>query len=88
MSHQIARARRLYADALPGLTLLHPDGRLAVAAASELYGAILSDIERHDYDVFSRRAHVGQIEKALRLPGIWWRSQAASRSAPQLRATE
>lgn len=68
---QIARNRRLYAEALPGIALLDPDGRFAIAAAAELYRAILSDIETHDYDVFHRRAHVGTWGKLRRLPGIW-----------------
>lgn len=50
------------------------DGRLAAAAASGLYRAILADIEAHDYDVFTRRAHVSTPRKLLRLPGIWQRS--------------
>ncbi len=68
---QIERTRRLYAEARPGITLLNSDGRFAVAAASELYRAILEDIEAHDYDVFYRRAHVSAWDKARRLPGIW-----------------
>ncbi len=73
----IERNRRLYAEAWPGIRLLHPDGRLAVAAAADLYRAILADIEAHDYDVFTRRAHVGAWQKLGRLPGLWWRSRAA-----------
>jgi phytoene synthase len=73
MRFQIDRNRRLYAEAWPGIALLDRDGRLAVAAAAELYRAILDDIEAHDYDVFSRRAHVTGWGKMRRLPGIWWR---------------
>jgi 15-cis-phytoene synthase len=72
---QIARNRRLYAEADPGIALLSGDGRFAVAAASELYRAILDDIEAHDYDVFNRRAHVSAWNKVYRLPGIWWRNR-------------
>jgi 15-cis-phytoene synthase len=72
---QIARNRRLYAEADPGIALLSGDGRFAVAAASELYRAILDDIEAHDYDVFNRRAHVSAWNKVYRLPGIWWCSR-------------
>jgi 15-cis-phytoene synthase len=72
---QIERNRRLYAEAHPGITLLHKDGRFAVAAASDLYRAILHDIEMHDYDVFHRRAHVSAWGKVRRLPGIWWRNR-------------
>ncbi|MFN2135126.1 MAG: phytoene/squalene synthase family protein [Candidatus Promineifilaceae bacterium] len=71
---QIERARALYSEAMPGLALLKPRGRVAVAAAAELYSAILEDIEVHDYNVFSHRAHISSGRKALRLPGIWWRS--------------
>jgi len=75
MRFQIERNRQLYAEAWPGIGRLHPDGRLAVAAAAEIYRAILSDIEAHDYDVFRRRAHVSGAAKLSSLPGIWWRSQ-------------
>lgn len=63
MRFQINRARRLYAEALPGVALINPDGRFAVAAAAFLYRGILDDIEAHDYDVFNRRAYVGRGRK-------------------------
>ena len=69
---QIERNRRLYDEANPGIALLNKDGRFAVAAASNLYRAILSDIEMHDYDVFNHRAHVSAWGKVRRLPRIWW----------------
>jgi phytoene synthase len=75
MRFQIGRARRLYAEAMPGIRLLAADGRFAIAAAAELYRAILDDIEAHDYNVFARRAHIGALGKLRRLPGIWWRSR-------------
>ena len=75
MRFEIHRARRLYAEARPGIGLLHPDGRLAVAAAAEVYRAILADIEAHDYDVFSRRAHVSRAGMLALLPAIGWRSR-------------
>jgi phytoene synthase len=60
MHFQIARTRRLYTEAMPGIALIHQDGRFAVAAAATLYLGILDDIEAHDYDVFSRRAYVNR----------------------------
>lgn len=75
MRFQIERNRRLYNEAWPGIALLSREGRFAVAAAGELYQAILEDIEAHDYDVFSRRAHIDKWGKLRRLPGIWRRSQ-------------
>lgn len=72
MRFQIARTRALYAEAEPGIALLSPQGRFAIAAAARLYRAILDDIEAHDYDVFRRRAHVGLWGKLRRLPLTWW----------------
>lgn len=77
MRFQIDRNRRLYHEALPGIALLNAEGRFAIAAAAQLYRAILGDIEAHQYDVFSRRAHIGKVGKAARLPLIWWTSRTA-----------
>ncbi len=74
MRFQIARVRDLYASALPGVALLHPDGRFAIGAAAELYEAILTQIEKNDYNVFGQRAAVNTGGKLRRLPGIWWRA--------------
>lgn len=75
MRFQIDRARRLYAEALPGVAMLGKNGRFAVGAAAELYRAILDDIEANDYDVFTRRAHVSDRKKLALLPAIWQRSR-------------
>ncbi len=75
MRFQIERVRRLYAESWPGIGLLEGDGRFAIAAAADLYEAILEDIEAHDYDVFSRRAHLSAWGKLRRLPGIWLKTQ-------------
>jgi phytoene synthase len=75
MRFQIERARQLYAEALPGIRMLGKSGRFAIGAAAELYQGILDEIETNDYDVFSRRAHVSDMNKLVRLPGIWWRAQ-------------
>lgn len=79
MRFQIEHNRRLYAEAWPGIGLPHRDERLAVATAAELHGAILDDIERHVYDAFTRRAHVGTARKLCRLPSIWQRNRSLGR---------
>jgi 15-cis-phytoene synthase len=76
MIYQIARCRDLYAQARPGVALLHPEGRLAVTAAADLYQGILDDIEAHHYDVFTRRAHLSAAGKLARLPRILLRTAA------------
>jgi phytoene synthase len=70
MRFQIERNRRLYAEAWPGIALLDRDGQFAIAAAAELYRGILDDIEAHDYNMFTRRAHVGKLGKLRRLIGL------------------
>ena len=75
MQFQISRNHQLYEEAWPGIAMLDASGRFAIGAAAELYRGILTDIEAHDYDVFSRRAHVSSWGKVRRLPGIWRRSQ-------------
>ena len=78
MQFQIARTRRLYAESLPGIKLLSRRGRFAIAASAILYQAILEDIERNNYDVFTRRAFINTQEKVTRLPGIWWKANRIS----------
>lgn len=78
LQFQIQRVRLLYASALPGIKMLHRDGRFAIAAAAELYRAILTEIEKYDYNVFSHRASVSKSGKLGRLPGIWWRSRTGN----------
>ena len=75
MAFQIDRNRKLYEESMIGIAMLDKSGRFAIAAAAELYKAILDDIEAHDYDVFSRRASTSTFGKLRRLPGIWWRSE-------------
>jgi len=75
MRFQIDRNRRLYDEAMPGIALLNPDGRFAIAAAANLYRAILDEIERNGYDNFTRRAVVPAGRKLRLLPRTWWRSR-------------
>jgi phytoene synthase len=73
MEFQIARARRFYERAAPGIRLLNPEGRFAVSIAAEVYRAILGRIESSRYDVFERRAVVPALQKYW----ITFRSTAA-----------
>lgn len=76
MRFQIARVRDLYDEAMPGIGLLAREGRFAITAAADLYRAILTDIEAHDYNVFNRRAHISKWGKLVRLPRIYLRSRS------------
>jgi phytoene synthase len=64
LAWEIERARRLYAKAAPGIELVHPSSRDCLRTAFTLYGEILTEIERADYDVFSSRVRVGLARRA------------------------
>jgi 15-cis-phytoene synthase len=55
---QIARVRRLEQASRPGIAMLHPSSRPCVDAARILYCGIVDEVERIDYQVFTRRAKV------------------------------
>jgi len=70
MRFEIARARDLYAQALPGIALLSRGARPAVGAAALLYRAILDEIEAIQFEVHQRRAHTSGWKKLRMLPVI------------------
>jgi len=59
LRHEVGRARELLRGATPGIRLLHPTSRDCVWTAARLYGGILDEIEKADYQVLSRRLAVG-----------------------------
>jgi phytoene synthase len=65
MKFQIARNRQIYREALPGISLLHWRGRLAVRISFVLYKAILGEIERANYNVFAGRVRTNRQQKIL-----------------------
>lgn len=66
MQHSIERARTFYRRADAGIPFLTNDGsRFCARLMRRTYAAILDDIERHGYDVFSRRAFVPTSKKLL-----------------------
>jgi len=67
---QIDRANALYEASLPGIALLHPESRFAIASAAAIYRGILPKIVANDYDVFTRRAHLNLREKLVILPQV------------------
>ena len=71
MRFEIARARELYTEAELGIPLLHKDARFTVLLAARLYARILEEIERADFQVFTRRAHLSFGQKLSALLHIW-----------------
>jgi len=64
MAHYIGNARADYREAERGIEdLIGVSSRLTALVMSRLYGAILDEIERLDFDVFQRRARVSPARK-------------------------
>jgi phytoene synthase len=64
LKFQIARARQYYANSKLGLEMVNDlNSRFVVSAIADNYSGILNSIEKSNYDVFSRRAHVGILGK-------------------------
>ena len=68
MAFQLHRAREWFDRSEAGVRWLSRDARWPVWTSLRLYRGILDVIERHDYDVFNKRAYVGKLNKLLDLP--------------------
>jgi 15-cis-phytoene synthase len=64
IAFEVQRARAHYTLAAAGIPLLERSSQSCIRAAYRVYGAILSEVERQDYDVFVSRA---VVPKARRL---------------------
>ena len=71
MKFQIERTRQLYAESWEGVKMLEREGQLAIGAASVFYQGILDEIEKNDYDVFTKRASLSAIDKMGKIPALW-----------------
>ena len=78
LEFEIARTEAYYRDAAIGVSRLAA-GRWGVMAGLEIYQAILVNIRRNNYDVFTRRAGANGPEKlCLALKALWRVSSAAA----------
>lgn len=67
LKSQIKRARQFYLDSEPGLKMIADKrSRFVAAIMKEVYSGILDEIEKNNYDVFSKRAFVGFGSKLIR----------------------
>ncbi len=56
LTFQIARVRRLQAEAAAGIKLLDPSSQPCINAASVLYCGIVDEVEKIDFEIFTERA--------------------------------
>ena len=56
LQFQISRVRELQRHATPGIAMLAPESRACIEAASELYCGIVDEVEKINYEIFTKRA--------------------------------
>ncbi len=71
MKFQISRARNYYTKAEKGIPFLSKDTRFCVLLAARIYGRILDEIEKQNYNVFKNRVHTTKMQKLMAIPKIW-----------------
>ena len=76
MQYLITKNRELYKQANQGIQLLAPHAQKPVLFASAMYETILKEIEKSDYDVFSKRNRVSKLGKIwCILVALWNKKQ-------------
>ncbi|MDQ1745267.1 MAG: 15-cis-phytoene synthase, partial [Pseudonocardiales bacterium] len=68
IAFELVRTRQFYQSALPGIDLVQRSSQDCLRTAWTLYGAILDEIEKADYNVFGRRVAVG-LRRRLAVAG-------------------
>ncbi len=76
MQFQVAQARQYYASAAELHHFVSPAGRPVFSAMFRIYSALLGEIEKRNYDVFTRRIRVSSPRKLA----IAWTSLFGGRS--------
>ena len=93
MAFEVSRAREFYGRAGGLLAFLQPSGRAVTAAMLGIYGGLLDEIERREYDVFGRRVSLPRWRKlAIALGAMvryrWLRRGGGACAAPSLAKRE
>ncbi len=63
LAFQVARARKYYDEAQKGMNYLPVPARTALELCAVFYRAILDEVEKRDYDIFTQRVTVSPDEK-------------------------
>jgi 15-cis-phytoene synthase len=67
---EVERAREYYRSSWPLVARLAPSGRAVFLLMARTYRGLLDEIERRDYDVFSRRVRVSRWRKLMLALGV------------------
>ncbi len=77
LKEQIARVRKLQLESAPGIELLSAKSRECIKAASELYCGIVDEVEKIDYEIFSKRAKTSTFRRMKVAIPAYFRSKFA-----------
>lgn len=77
LKFQIERVRELKREAENGISLLAPESRPCIEAASELYCGIVDEVEKIDYEVFKLRARTSTLRRFKVALPAWRRALSA-----------
>jgi phytoene synthase len=73
MKHQADRAQAAYDHSAALLPLVDPGGRPILRVIRDIYGGLLREIVRRDYDVFRKKVRLPLRQKLSALVCGWWR---------------
>ena len=79
LKFQIARVRRLQAEAAAGIQMLEPSSRPCIDAASTLYCGIVDEVEKIGYDIFNHRAKTSTARRIRVAGGAFVKRHLVSR---------
>ncbi len=79
LAAQVSRVRKLEERSRPGIAMLSPDAQPCIDAARILYCGIVDEVERIDYEVFTRRATVPLRRRVAVAGPAWFRARRARR---------
>jgi phytoene synthase len=77
LKFQIERVRELKREAENGISLLAPESRPCIEAASELYCGIVDEVEKISYEVFKLRAKTSTLRRLKVALPAWRRALSA-----------
>ena len=87
LAFEIERARDHYRAAAPGIELLAPSSQPCIRVASQLYGAILDEIEQAGYQVLDRRITVPRHRRLAVASHHWLTAHRAARAERRVTIT-
>ena len=79
LRYQITRVKELEERSRPGISMLHPSSQDCIEAARVLYCGIVDEVEKIDYEVFTKRASVPMTRRLSVAGPAWLRARRARR---------